>query len=240
MKASKELKRISRENLMGHYRLSMGAFLITFLIPLMIELPFSMLLDTEYATSFQRILFLLAEFFISILAGMLQIGLYKFHLSMARHQPYGRSQVFYCFRNHSEKYVLGYLIALLINLIGLAPAIGAYFVFSNNPTSPDYLLLAGLCILSLLLSVVITLTWQFTFCVMLDNEDLNVLKCFRTARKLMRGNKLKLLYLYLSFIGMELLVVISLGVGALWVNPYRLQTMTNFYLELYSSFDEYV
>ena len=39
----KELKRIARDNLNGNYKIPMGAFLAATLIPLAVELPFSML-----------------------------------------------------------------------------------------------------------------------------------------------------------------------------------------------------
>ena len=49
-KKSKELKRISRENLNGRYRLSMSVFLTVTLINLFSDLPFTYLLGNVYAT----------------------------------------------------------------------------------------------------------------------------------------------------------------------------------------------
>ena len=46
-KKSKELKRISRENLNGRYRLSMSVFLTVTLINLFSDLPFTYLLGNE-------------------------------------------------------------------------------------------------------------------------------------------------------------------------------------------------
>ena len=67
---------------------------------------------------------------------------------------------------------------------------------------------------------------------MLDNEDMSIVQCFKKAVGLMKGNKDRLFYIYLSFIGMWLLVVLSLGIGYLWVEPYMLQTYTMFYLDV--------
>ena len=52
-KKSKELKRISRENLNGRYRLSMSVFLTVTLINLFSDLPFTYLLGNVYATKVQ-------------------------------------------------------------------------------------------------------------------------------------------------------------------------------------------
>ena len=70
----KELKRIARENLTGHYKTPMGAFLMASLITLAIELPFSMLLQSEYATTFQTILYYVVDFLISLLGMVLSVG----------------------------------------------------------------------------------------------------------------------------------------------------------------------
>ena len=48
----------------------------------------------------------------------------------------------------------------------------------------------------------------------------------------MEGNKLRLLYLRLSFLGFYLLAVLSCGIGLLWLMPYMQQTMVSFYLDV--------
>lgn len=45
-KPGKELKRIARQNLCGHFGIPMGVSLVATLLPLVLELPFSMLQDT--------------------------------------------------------------------------------------------------------------------------------------------------------------------------------------------------
>ena len=60
-KKSKELKRISRENLNGRYRLSMSVFLTVTLINLFSDLPFTYLLGNVYATKVQTVIYYIAE-----------------------------------------------------------------------------------------------------------------------------------------------------------------------------------
>ena len=83
-KKSKELKRISRENLNGRYRLSMSVFLTVTLINLFSDLPFTYLLGNVYATKVQTVIYYIAEVLLSIVVGVLQMGLIRFHLNMAR------------------------------------------------------------------------------------------------------------------------------------------------------------
>ena len=67
---------------------------------------------------------------------------------------------------------------------------------------------------------------------MLDNENVSVVRCFKIAVSLMKGNIGRLFCIYLSFIGMWILVILSFGIGYLWFEPYRIQTYTLFYLDV--------
>ena len=69
-KKSKELKRISRENLNGRYRLSMSVFLTVTLINLFSDLPFTYLLGNVYATKVQTVIYYIAEVLLSIVVGV--------------------------------------------------------------------------------------------------------------------------------------------------------------------------
>ena len=111
-KKSKELKRISRENLNGRYRLSMSVFLTVTLINLFSDLPFTYLLGNVYATKVQTVIYYIAEVLLSIVVGVLQMGLIRFHLNMARKKECRISDVFYCFMNHSNRYFGAYIIYL--------------------------------------------------------------------------------------------------------------------------------
>ena len=63
----KELKRIARDNLNGNYKIPMGAFLAATLIPLAVELPFSMLQKDAQPLPV-TIMFYVAEFLITLLS----------------------------------------------------------------------------------------------------------------------------------------------------------------------------
>ena len=82
-KKSKELKRISRENLNGRYRLSMSVFLTVTLINLFSDLPFTYLLGNVYATKVQTVIYYIAEVLLSIVVGVLQMGLIRFHINLS-------------------------------------------------------------------------------------------------------------------------------------------------------------
>lgn len=67
---------------------------------------------------------------------------------------------------------------------------------------------------------------------MAEFPDLGVMDAMRESKRLMKGNKWRLFCLQLSFIGWELLGALTMGIGYLWLNPYRLTSETAFYMEV--------
>ena len=230
MKTCRQLKTAARGNLIGNYRITMGAFVIVMLLGTIIEIPFSRLVNGAATPTTNYIIYYIAEFLIAILSGVLQIGLFRIHLSIARKKECKVSDVFCCFKSRTDRYILGYLLVFAVSLIGMLPALYVYFFC--DLTLAKLPLIIGLLLLSLVLSVFINIVLARVFFVMLDNEDMSIVQCFKKAVGLMKGNKGRLFYIYLSFIGMWLLVVLSLGIGYLWVEPYMIQTYTMFYLDV--------
>lgn len=230
MKTCRQLKTAARGNLIGNYRITMGAFVIVMLLGTIIEIPFSRLVNGAATPTTNYIIYYIAEFLIAILSGVLQIGLFRIHLSIARKKKCNVSDVFCCFKSRTDRYILGYLLVFAVSLIGMLPALYVYFFC--DLTLAKLPLIIGLLLLSLVLSVFINIVLALVFFVMLDNEDMSIMQCFKKAVDLMKGNKGRLFYIYLSFIGMWLLVVLSLGIGYLWVEPYMIQTYTIFYLDV--------
>lgn len=227
---SKELKRISRENLNGRYRLSMSVFLTVTLINLFSDLPFTYLLGNVYATKVQTVIYYIAEVLLSIVVGVLQMGLIRFHLNMARKKECRISDVFYCFMNHSNRYFGAYIIYYAISMIAKAPFLVArnFFKLSGDTMG----IAIALYVASAVLSFIVLVLFPFYLYLVLSRDDLSVFACLTHAIKLIRGNILRVIYINVSFIGMLVLCVLSLGIGLLWVEPYYEQTFTNLFLDV--------
>ena len=99
----KESKRIARDNLNGNYKIPMGAFLAATLIPLAVELPFSMLQKDAQPLPV-TIMFYVAEFLITLLSMVLSVGILQLHLSLARKKEMTLGMVFYGFKNADQLY----------------------------------------------------------------------------------------------------------------------------------------
>lgn len=230
-RSSKELKRLARENLTGHYNIPMGAFVVAGAITLAIELPFSML-QNPHNSPMQNIVFYIAEFLISLIGAVLSVGQIRIHLNMARKQPYELKQLFYGFRNHSDRIILSALILTVVTLITGIPSIIGTVLLRRELTTENALIFSCLALVSMILSLLVGLFLQLVYYLVLDNPDMSVIACFKKSCQLMKGQKGRLFYLLLSFIGMDILILLSLGIGSLWIMPYQMQTFALFYLDI--------
>lgn len=62
-----------------------------------------------------------------------------------------------------------------------------------------------------------------------DNPDITAKEAITESRRLMRGNKWRLFVLDLSFIGWDILCVLTLGILTVYVVPYKMATRAAFY-----------
>jgi uncharacterized membrane protein len=80
--------------------------------------------------------------------------------------------------------------------------------------------------------IVKSFSYSMSYFILRDNPGMGSSKAITASRNMMKGYKGKLFGLYLSFLGWAILCVLSLGIGYLWLVPYMMQTIANFYEEL--------
>lgn len=68
-------------------------------------------------------------------------------------------------------------------------------------------------------------------------ERMSYLDAITRSRELMDGHKMDYFVMVLSFIGWDLLVLVTLGIAAIWVQPYMGLSFANFYNELANQHD---
>ena len=71
-----------------------------------------------------------------------------------------------------------------------------------------------------------------------DSENKNWEYCLNKSIQMMRGNKMQLFLLDLSFIGWYILGALCFGIGVLFVQPYHQMARANFYEALKASLGE--
>lgn len=237
-RTSKELKRIARDILNNRYTIPMGAFVTASLIPAVIELPFSISAG-NYPTTSQLIITALAEFLILLIGQVLSIGVYRVHLNMTRGKEFRFLQIFDPFRSNAERYFGASFLYFLLALASCLPAIFAMVYFDFAKITPLSISIAVISVfLTIILVLLFALNYQMVFFILLDQPQLKVLSAFKESRLRMKGNKKRLLYILLSFLGWDVLILCSFGIASLWICPYQNETLTAFYLDCMGELDQ--
>ena len=71
--------------------------------------------------------------------------------------------------------------------------------------------------------------YSMAFYIKIDHPDYDWKKCLEASEEMMKGHKMELFILELSFIGWIIVGSLACGIGTLWVSPYMMASFTNFY-----------
>lgn len=80
--------------------------------------------------------------------------------------------------------------------------------------------------------VIALFKYSMTNYIIAENPGIGAREALEKSKKLMKGNKLRFFLLGLSFIGWEILVVLTLGIAGIWVSPYMQASYAEFYREI--------
>lgn len=232
-----EFKRLAREILTRHYGVPMGAMVVSELILMVLSIPFSENI-TIHSTVREWVIYCVSSVAITLLGVVFSVGTLRIVLNMARKRPYAFRDLFYGFFHHPDRYILSALLLMLICLVPALPFIGIVLVSDMvNSFTAELILILIAIVIMLVGEIYIALTYAMIYFLLLDHSDMGIVEAFRESREMMKGKKGRMFYLVLTFIGWGILVVLSLGIGYLWVGPYMMQTKTFFYLELSGELD---
>lgn len=237
-----ELKDKAKDCLGGNYgTLILGGFLFSLIIfvvififgfPLLLSLSASMYSGGGYSA----VSFRLCQAGIvagRVLSGFLSFGTAYLCLKIACGQWNTYTDIFFGFqRENLLKTLLLTAVRLAFDFLCALP--GDYFRTCYAQSSAQQFLwmsvlayIAGCCIY-----VPVALALDITYFLLLDFPSKGVSEILRDSFRLIKGNRQRLLLLELSFIPLQLLVLLTLGIGSLWLEPYMHMTYTLFYLDL--------
>lgn len=110
-----------------------------------------------------------------------------------------------------------------------------YFPYWKNAVCTR--LLAGLYIFlwSLLLiipGIIASYSYAMTEYILAEHPEMRAGEAIAASKEMMYGNRWRLFCLHLSFIGWAILCALTLGIGNLWLNPYKNVSEAAFYREI--------
>lgn len=230
-KSSEELKAFAKEHLFGKYGVTIGACVVVYLITLFVSNFSTIFLNKN--TVYGIVLNFVILFVISVLAGLFSSGESYFYLKLVCGKPVTLSDVFYGFKMYPNKAILIQLYMstwIFLSLIPMAVFSCLLQFYSNNAVLFLFYYLA--MILFCVVTTIVLLVYSQTFYLLHDFPEYSVSQLLSTSRKLMKGNKGRLFYLFASFIPLMMLGFLSCGIAYLWIAPYMKTTFTEFFLDL--------
>ena len=89
--------------------------------------------------------------------------------------------------------------------------------------------------------IIATYSYAMTEFILAEHPDLTASEAIAQSKEMMTGNRWRLFCLHISFIGWDILCTFTLGIGNLWLRPYKQAAEAAFYREIsgtdYAAFD---
>jgi len=99
------------------------------------------------------------------------------------------------------------------------------------------LAIIGGIILFVIPGIILAFAYAIVPLVLRDNPELSAVEVLQKSRMMMKGHKMDLFLLYLSFIGWAILCIFTLFIGYLWLAPYVQMTEVKFYEKIRAEFE---
>ncbi|WP_144506162.1 DUF975 family protein [Bacillus mycoides] len=102
--------------------------------------------------------------------------------------------------------------------------------FFDENANPSFIIaFFVLLAISIIVIAVLYFSYSMTYYVMVEKPEYSVSQAMKESKNLMKGHKLDLFLLWLSFIGWAILAIFTLGIGFLWLSTYVGTTTAHFY-----------
>ena len=197
-----ELKSTAKEQLRGRW----GLAIITVLVSNLIINSYNMFKGVDFVIEISENLTLTLNLISLIFGGVVSTGLSKFLLNFTTNREVPK------FADLFSQFKIFFKALGLFILMGIAIILGTLFFIIPG--------------------IIVALMFSQAFYILAENPNKGIFECLEESSNLMHGYKWELFVLQLSFIGWELLAVLTFGIASLWINPYQKVTEANFYLKL--------
>ena len=219
----REITAAARTGLTGSWGKSMGIVIIY------------MLLITGVSSNVP----LVSTLLMLIFAAPLVVGLHIYFLASVNRKPnpfrllfdgFGRFGTSWC----AYMLVLLIIFAWMIPFGLIAPAL-FFFVHPDPAIFPAYTMTALFAVVGLLAScfmIGLQMRYYFVLYIVADDNTIRAREAVQRSAELMKGNYWRLVLLWLRFTGWQILAMLTLGIGFLWMIPYLSAATAAFYLDV--------
>lgn len=253
-----ELKRLSRAALLGQFPLIICSYVIISVILSIAENVFTSPISSMYRdailsgniesipdfTEWPTLCYagLGAMIIVGLVSSIFSAGIVKILLDASRGEEVRIGTVFSQFKNRPDRFLILTLLIALAEIIPYAPGIALFIIGSRMAEGSTLITTTMAAIALTVIGFIIAIYLCFKFVVsihlLVDNENLSPINALKDSYHLTTGNVFRFIYICLSFIPMLLLVALTFGFGALWVQPYMECTIANYYLDIKGELNE--
>ena len=243
-KSSSELKNMAKEKLEGKYgsamlvspvlKLALAFATIVPVIMLFIvpSMMIDMMKDSQINEGVYNFLLMAVAFVYSILSTVFNAGISLFFLNIACGKRYSVSDLFFGFRWQFKKSLAIAVVMVVLNNLCMLPYQICYYTQPTEYVFQFTLPTLIFYILGTAVNIPVSLALSQSYYLLLDFPQYSAKELMKLSFRVMKGHKKRLFYIQLSFLPLELLCILSLYVGYLWLIPYKNMTYTLFFLDL--------
>jgi uncharacterized membrane protein len=218
-----EYRRVARENLAGNWKVSVAtAFVASLFGALMAGTQSRLDIDAEIMARLPAVLVTYFKVLTTIglilaipsiiIGGAVQIGYAQYLLKQYNKANFEFRDLFSQFDRIWQGFLQSFLRSLYVilwSLLFLIPGIIKSYAYAMTPF------------------------------IMAENPDMAASEAIAASAELMKGHKLDLFFLSLTFLGWTLLNLLTLGIGSLFLNPYINAAHAAFYKDITRTNREY-
>ena len=126
-------------------------------------------------------------------------------------------------------------LKLVDHLEGSFEDLFAYFSYWKTTAGAKFLRTIYVLLWSLLFvipGIIASFSYAMTDYILAENPEMSASEAISRSKEMMEGNRFRLFCLEFSFIGWSILCAFTLGIGNLWLTPYRQAATAAFYREV--------
>ena len=229
LKSSSELKAIAKEKSLDKYGTLIFANILIFAIQFIVS---ALVTVSGPRNILSFCINELITLVISILVGILVSGKAYLYMNLLYSQAVSTNDIFFGFKQHPNKAVTIQALFVVVDfLVSIPGTILLHYLRFNTSSEVLGALIFALAI-GLIVNVYVSLTYSQAFFLLHDYPDKSAKELLTYSKEMMKGNRLRLLYLHISFIPLIIFGVITLFIPLLWISVYRYATLTAFYQDL--------
>lgn len=186
---------------------------------------------------FNFIIFFVIAILLNTVNEALKYGILQYYINVCTGKKANTSTLFTAFKQTPNRtFPAIFLFAFVSSICQLPMCICDFYQAVYEPDNEMLTYLsAALLFAGLLMYYIFSLFYSMTYYVMMDFPEMKSKDALKMSAWLMKGRKMKLCLMHLSFIPLQILGLLSCNIGNLFVMPYRMASVTFFYLDLTSA-----